>query len=118
MKEHSKTSEREPNDKEVGNLSDAEFKTLVIMMLTEMIEYRSSRQDGGIGRNPSLPRTTKRRITANLKSINNHKCQKIKMHGTLTIMELNKQSTRTTRQVRQWTERNQGKAADHGGGAG
>ena len=38
IKEHSKTSEREPNDKEVGNLSDAEFKTMVIRMLTKLIE--------------------------------------------------------------------------------
>ena len=39
--------------------------------------YRSSSQDGGVGRNPSLPHTTGRRITTNLKSINNQKCQKI-----------------------------------------
>ena len=55
---------------------------------------------GGVGRNPSLPRTTKRRITTNLKSINNQKCQKIKLHGTLTTKELKKQSTRPTRLVR------------------
>ena len=61
----------------------------------------SSSQDGGIGRNPSLPHTTKRRITTNLKSINNHKCQKIKLHGTLTTKELKKQSSRPTRPVRQ-----------------
>ena len=40
--------------------------------------WKSSGQDGGVGRNPSLPRTTKRRITTNLKSIKNQKCQKIK----------------------------------------
>ena len=44
----------------------------------------SSSQDGGIGRNPLLPRTT------NLKSINNQKHQKIKLHGTLTTKELKK----------------------------
>ena len=27
------------SDKEIANLSDAEFKTLVIRMLTEMVEY-------------------------------------------------------------------------------
>ena len=31
----------------------------------------SSGQDGGVGRYPLLPHTTKRRITTNLKSINN-----------------------------------------------
>ena len=62
---------------------------------------QSSRQDGGIGRNTSLPRTTKRTITTNLKSINNQKCQKIKLCGTLTTKELKEQSTRTTRLVRQ-----------------
>ena len=61
-------------------------------------------QDGGIDRNPSLPHTSKRRITTNLKSINNQKCQKIKLHGTLTTMELKKQSNRTSRPVRQQME--------------
>ena len=54
-------------------------------------------QDGGIGRNPSLLHTTKRRITTNLKSMNHQKCQKIKLHGAPTTRELKKQSTRTTR---------------------
>ena len=36
----------------------------------------------------------------NLKSINIQKCQKIKLHGTLTTKELKKQSTRPTRPVR------------------
>ena len=36
----------------------------------------SSSQDGGVSRNPLLLQTTKRRITTNLKSINNQKHQK------------------------------------------
>ena len=39
MKEQIKTPEKEPSDKETDNLSDAQFKTLVIRMLTEMVEY-------------------------------------------------------------------------------
>ena len=39
MKEQIKTPEKELRDKEIDNLSDAEFKTLVIRMLTEMTEY-------------------------------------------------------------------------------
>ena len=38
MKEQSKVSERELSDEEVANLSDGEFKALVIKMLTELIE--------------------------------------------------------------------------------
>ena len=38
MKEQSKTSERELRDEETANLSDGEFKALVIKMLTELIE--------------------------------------------------------------------------------
>ena len=34
MKEQIKTPEKELRDKEIDNLSDAEFKTLVISMLT------------------------------------------------------------------------------------
>ena len=37
-----------------------------------------------------LPCITKRRITTNLKTINNQKCQKIKLHGSLTTKELKK----------------------------
>ena len=39
MKEQIKTPEKELSDKEIDNLLDAEFKTLVIRMLTEIIEY-------------------------------------------------------------------------------
>ena len=40
MTEQIKIPEKELSDKDTANLSDAEFKTLVIRMLTEMIEYR------------------------------------------------------------------------------
>ena len=39
MKEQIKTPEKELSNKETANLSDAEFKTLVFRMLTEMVEY-------------------------------------------------------------------------------
>ena len=39
MKEQIKTQEKELSDEEIANLSGAEFKTLVIRMLTEMVEY-------------------------------------------------------------------------------
>ena len=38
MKEQSKASEREVSKEEIANLSDGEFKALVIKMLTELIE--------------------------------------------------------------------------------
>ena len=38
MKGQSKTSEKELSDEEIANLSDGEFKALVIKMLTELIE--------------------------------------------------------------------------------
>ena len=37
MKEQNKTPEKELNGMEISNLSDAEFKTLVIRMLKELI---------------------------------------------------------------------------------
>ena len=40
MKEQIKTPEKVLSDEEIDNLSDAEFKTLVIRMLTELIEFR------------------------------------------------------------------------------
>ena len=39
MKEQIKTPEKELNEREIATLSDAEIKTLVIKMLTEMVEY-------------------------------------------------------------------------------
>ena len=36
MKEESKTPEKELSDEEIDNLSDTEFKILVIRMLTEL----------------------------------------------------------------------------------
>ena len=39
MKEQIKTPERELSNEDIVNLSDAECKTLVIRMLTEMVEY-------------------------------------------------------------------------------
>ena len=39
MKEQIKTPEKELSDKDINNLSDADFKTLVIRMLTEIVEY-------------------------------------------------------------------------------
>ena len=38
MKEQSKTPEKELSDEERAKLTDVEFKTLVIKMLTELIE--------------------------------------------------------------------------------
>ena len=38
IKEQMKTPEKELSGKEIANLLDAEFKTLVIRMLTEMVE--------------------------------------------------------------------------------
>ena len=42
MKEQIKTPEKGLNDMEISNLSDAEFKTLVIRMLKEFSENFSS----------------------------------------------------------------------------
>ena len=39
MKEQSRTSERELSEEEITNLSDGEFKALVIKMLTDLVEY-------------------------------------------------------------------------------
>ena len=39
MKEQIKTPEKELNKMEISNLADAEFKTLVIRMLKELIGY-------------------------------------------------------------------------------
>ena len=66
------------------------FKKLLVIVLS----YLPS-QDGGIGRYASLPHTTKRRTTTNLKTKNNQNCQKIELSGSPTTEELKKKhSTR------------------------
>ena len=42
LKEQNKTPEKELNKTEISNLSDAEFRTLVIRMLRELTEYSNS----------------------------------------------------------------------------
>ena len=66
-----------------------------------------------------LPHTTKIKITTNLKTINKQKCQKIKLHGTLTTKELKKHSSRPVGGVEtgSWAERMLGKAVDQVGEA-
>ena len=39
MKQQIKTPEKQLSNEEIANLSNAEFKTLVIRMLTEMVEH-------------------------------------------------------------------------------
>ena len=39
MKKQNKTPEKELSEEDIANLSDAQFKTLVIRMLTEMIVF-------------------------------------------------------------------------------
>ena len=45
MKENIITPEKEQSDEEIANLLDAEFKTLVIRMLTKMTEYSCKIKD-------------------------------------------------------------------------
>ena len=44
-KEHIKTPEKELNKMEISNLSDAEFKVLVIRMLRELTEYGNNKKE-------------------------------------------------------------------------
>ena len=69
-----------------------------------------------------LPHTTKRRLAANLKTINKQKYQRIKLHGTLITKELKKHSSRPVGGVKMgsgsWGERGKRthcKAVDHMG---
>ena len=46
MKEQIKTTEKDLSDEQIDNLSDAEFKTLVIRVLTEMVELSHKMKEG------------------------------------------------------------------------
>ena len=49
MKEQIKAPKIEVSDEEIANLLDAQFKTLVIRMLTEMVEYGHKIQEKARG---------------------------------------------------------------------
>ena len=85
---------------------DAKILQVLANLIQQYIKKnQGSSQDGGVDRNPLLPRTT-RRITTNLKTKNNQKCQIIKLHGTLTTKELKKWLTTPTRPAGgRWADR-------------
>ena len=76
----------------------------------------SSDQDAHVVRNALLPRTSKRRITTNLKTINDQNCQKIKLHGTPTTKELKKHSSRPVGGVETGDRQLSGEDTWQGGG--
>ena len=64
MTEHFKAPEKvQLSEEEIANLLDAQFKTLVIKMLTELVasvqKPDEENQDGGVGRHTAPPRTTR-----------------------------------------------------------
>ena len=61
MKEQIKTPEKELSNKEIDNLSDAELKTLVIRMLTEMIQFGCRMK----GKNEGYTKLNKGKYTKN-----------------------------------------------------
>ena len=65
MKEQTKTPEKKLSDKEVDNLSDAEFKTLVIGMLTELIELSHKMKEE--------MKVSQRRIKQNIQGTNSER---------------------------------------------
>ena len=63
MKEQIKAPKIELNDEDIANLSDAEFKTLVIRMLTEMVEYGHKTEE----KVKSMQSASKEKYTGNQK---------------------------------------------------
>ena len=74
MKEQMKTPEKELNEMEISNLSDAEFKTLVIRMLQKLSEDLSS-----IKKTHSETKNTLIEIKNNLQG-NNSRVDEVKNH--------------------------------------
>ena len=83
MKEQSKTSERELSDEETANLSDGEFKTLVIKMLTELIELghkmKEQMKDTQSERKQNIQGTNSDRKEARTQSNNSYQKEEIKI---------------------------------------
>ena len=59
MTEHFKTPEKiQLSEEEIANLSDAQFKTLVIKMLTELVEFVRKLDE----KTKAMPRETKENV--------------------------------------------------------
>ena len=69
---------------------DIRRHTNFLIFSYQRYQFRTSGQDGGIGRYALLPHTTKRRTATNLKANNNQNDQKIELYGSLTTKELKK----------------------------
>ena len=92
MKEQTKTPVKELNKREISNLSDTEFKTLVIMMLKELSEDLSS-----IKRIQSKMKDTLKEIKNNLQGNNSRVDTAENQINDLEHEEAKKQPIRTTR---------------------
>ena len=83
MEEQSKTPERELSDEGIANLSDGEFKTLVIKMLTELIELGRKMKD------------TQNEIKQNIQGTNGDRKETRSQSKNLEQKEKNKHPSRT-----------------------
>ena len=91
MKEQIKTPEKELNNKEIDNLSDAELKTLVIRMLTELIELSCKMKEE--------MKATQREINQNIQGTNSEgKETRIQINDLEQKEEINFQPDCTTTQ--------------------
>ena len=92
IKEQIKTTEKELNEMEISNLSDAEFKTLVIMMLKELSEDLSN-----IKKIQSETKDTLIEIKNNLQGNNSRVDEPKNQINNLEHKEVKKKTHRTRR---------------------
>ena len=92
MKEQNKTLEKELNEMEISNLSDTEFKTLVIRMLKELIGYFNS-----IKKTHAEMKVTLSEIMKNLQGINSGM---MKSRIKSMIWNIRKKKIRTRRNIK------------------
>ena len=87
MKTQIKTPEKELSGKEIANLSDTEFKALVIKMLTELTELG--------GKMKEQIRATQSEIKQNIQGTNSDRKETGTQINDLEQKEKNKHTTRT-----------------------
>ena len=92
MKEQNKTPEKELNKMEIANLSDAEFKTLLIRMLREITGYCNS-----IKKTQAEMKVTLSEMKKNPQGTNSGRDEAENQINDLEHKEENKHSIRKTR---------------------
>ena len=100
MKEQNRTPEKELSDVEIANLADAEFRTVVIIMFRDLIEYGKSIREEMKVMLSEIKKTNHRKPTVKRRKLGfKSTIWNIRKKQTFNQNKIKKQEFRKTRRV-------------------